>query len=110
MLDVYGTSCPAVRPRWSWRAATGGPRCRRLQGFATPALGAAMLSALILDLLLTLASHLGGADLTVALTVAVGMAAVLAILLPFALLCIRRAQDALSAGRERHGGIVSPQG
>ncbi len=73
-----------------------------------PALGAAMLSALILHLLLTLASYLGGADVAGALTVAVGMAAVLVILFPFAVLCVRRAQDALSAGRERHGGIVSP--
>lgn len=104
MLDVHGTSCPVARLRGPWRTATGGPRHRRLQGFATPALGAAMLSTLILDLLLTLASHLGGADLVGALTVALGMAAVLAILLPFALLCIRRAQGALSAVRERHGG------
>ncbi|MDQ2101572.1 hypothetical protein [Azospirillum isscasi] len=108
MLDVYGTSCPVARPRWPGRAATGGPRDRRLQGFAMPALGAAMLSALILHLLLTFASHLGGADVAGVLTVAVGMAAVLVILLPFALLCVRRAQDALSVGRERRGGIVSP--
>lgn len=69
-----------------------------------PALGAVMLSALILHLLLTLASHLGGADLAGALSVAVGMATVLVILLPFALLCIRRARSALADGQERHGG------
>lgn len=113
MLDVYGTSCPAARPRWPWRTATGRPRDRTpralsLTSVARPALAAVMLSALILHLLLTLASHLGGADMAGALTVAVGMAAVLVMLLPFALLCIRRAQDALSAGRKHRRGIVSP--
>ncbi|NUB07539.1 hypothetical protein FW320_15320 [Azospirillum sp. Vi22] len=110
MLDVYGTSCPAARPRWSWRAATGEPRCRRVQGFAGPALTAVMLSALILHLLLTLAAHLGGADMAGVLAVAVGMAAVLVVLLPFALLCVRRAQEALAAGSDRRGRTASPQG
>ncbi|WP_449225342.1 hypothetical protein [Azospirillum argentinense] len=73
-------------------------------------MAAATLSALILHLLLTLASHLGGADMAGALTVAAGMAVVLAILLPFALLCVRRALDALSAGTERRGRVASPQG
>lgn len=110
MLDVYGTSCPAARPRWSWRATTGETCGRRAPGFVAPALAAATLSALILHLLLTLGAHLGGADMAGALTVAAGMAMVLATLLPFALLSIRRALDALSAGRERGRGMASPQG
>lgn len=110
MLDVYGTSCPAARPRWPWRAATGESRCRRVQGFAVPASAAAMLSALILHLLLTLAAHLGDADVAGVLTVAVGMVAVLVVLLPFALLCIRQAQRALAAGSERRGTMASPPG
>ncbi|WP_188259165.1 hypothetical protein [Azospirillum tabaci] len=69
-----------------------------------------MLSALILHLLLTLAAHLGGADAAGVLTVAAGMAAVLAILLPFTLLCVRRALDALSAGAERRRDVALPQG
>ncbi|MGY0709107.1 hypothetical protein [Azospirillum argentinense] len=110
MLDVYGTSCPAARPRWSWRAATGETRGRRVQGFAAPALAAVMLSALILHLLLTLATYLGGADMAGVLAVAVGMAAVLVVLLPFALLCVRRAQEALAAGSDRRGRTASSQG
>lgn len=110
MLDVYGTSCPAARPRWSWRAATGQSRYRRVQGFAAPAFAAAMLSALILHLLLTLGAHLGGADAAGVLTVAAGMAAVLVVLLPFALLSVRRALDALSAVRTRGRAAASPQG
>ncbi|WP_179134947.1 hypothetical protein [Azospirillum brasilense] len=81
-----------------------------MQGFAVPALGALMLSALILHLLLTLAAHLGGADMAGVLAVALGMVAVLLVLLPFALLCVRRAQDALAAGSERRGRAASPQG
>ncbi|WP_376994892.1 hypothetical protein [Azospirillum himalayense] len=69
-----------------------------------------MVTGLIVHLLLTLGAHLGGADMAGVLTVAVGMAAVLAILLPFALLSIRQALDAVSAGRERRRGMVSPQG
>lgn len=110
MLDVYGTSCPAARPRWSWRAATGESQGRSRQGFAVPALAAASLSALILHLLLTLGAHLGGADAAGVLTVAAGMVAVLATLLPFALLCIRRALDALSAAPERRRGVTAAQG
>ncbi len=116
MLHVAGTSFPPLRspprsppstpPRSPWLppAATTGSRRRLrplLPGCFTPALSATVLTVFILHLLLDLASRLRLADLGGVLSILVGMAAVLVILLPFTLHCARRAQEAWSG---RDGG------
>ncbi len=102
MLDVYGTSCPPPRQRWT-RVARGdgrsdGHAVRRASGFLSPALTATALAAVMLHLLASLAAHLASADAASAVTVLLGMAAVLVTLLPFTLLCARRAGEALRRG------------
>lgn len=95
MLDVYGTSCPSPRQRWTRVARSDARPGRRQPGFLPSALAATALAAMILHLLAELASRLTAttADVASALSVLIGMAAVLAILLPFTVLCARRACD-----------------
>lgn len=98
MLDVYRTSWPPPRQRWirlaRSDARSDGPAARRPSGFLSPALAATALAAVMLHLLASLAAHLASADAASAVTVLLGMAAVLVTLLPFTLLCARRAGEA----------------
>ncbi|MCW2237584.1 uncharacterized membrane protein YhaH (DUF805 family) [Azospirillum canadense] len=75
-----------------------GHAVRRTSGFLSPALTATALAAVMLHLLASLAAHLASADAASAVTVLLGMAAVLVTLLPFTLLCARRAGEALRRG------------
>ena len=99
MLDVHATSFPP-QPRWTRHTRTGGSigakAVRRCTGFVSSALTATVLAALILHLMTVLGGHLVSADAAGAVSVFIGMAAVLVILLPFTILCARRAQAALS--------------
>ena len=108
MLDVHATSYPPRR-RWARHSAAGsatgtvigGGAVRRSLGFVSHALTATVLAALILHLMTVLGGRLASADAAGVVSVIVGMAAVLVILLPFTILCARRAQEALSrAGRD----------
>ncbi len=108
MLDVHATSYPPRR-RWARHsvaesatgAANGARAVRRSLGFVSPALTATVLAALILHLMTVLGGLLASADAAGIVSVLIGMAAVLVILLPFTILCARRAQEALNrAGRD----------
>lgn len=81
MPASLGSACPLKRRSW-----------RRSRGYLSPAVGAALLALLILHLLVRLAARFTESDPVSALSVVVGMAAVLVMLLPFAVLCARRAQ------------------
>lgn len=106
MLDVYGTSCPPSRQRWISVAQTGrrtggwigGPSLRRMAAFASSALTGTVLAAFMLHLLATLAGRLDSVDAAGILAVLIGMAVVLVTLLPFTLLCARRAGEAWRGG------------
>lgn len=109
MLDVHATSYPPRR-RWTRHtgagAATGAAigvaikagAVRRSLGFVSPALTATVLAALILHLMTELGGRLASTDAGGVVSAVIGMAAVLVILLPFTILCARRAQEALSRG------------
>lgn len=96
MLDVYGTPChPPRRDRWTrsvFRSAHG--QCSRTAAYLLPGLTAIVLTALMLHLFVELAFRLSFADPVGAMSVIVGMAAVLVILLPFTVLCAQRAHGA----------------
>lgn len=99
MLDVYGTSCHPPRSRWTRTVARPAVRSShdrrgRVPAYLLPGLTAIVLVALMLHLLVELAFRLSLADPAGAVSVAVGMAAVLVILLPFAVLCAERAHGA----------------
>lgn len=104
MLDVFGpeafeTSSRARRRFWAKPAVASRARKGCLPSYASPAFSATALTALILHLMVDLASRLTLSDPAGMLSALVGMAAVLVTLLPFALLCARRAHAAwLRAG------------
>ena len=95
--NAFGMSCRPPRRRWTRQTPTQTPTQTstggrgRLPAYVAPGLTATVLVALILHLLAELASRLTFGDPAGALSVAVGMAAVLVILLPFTALCARRA-------------------
>jgi len=100
MQDLAGLACAPIRNR-RVRAEPAAER-RRVASFAGPALAATVAAALILHLLAELVSRLPAADPLGALSVLVGMVAVLVTLMPFTVLWARRAQRAWSgAGRSR---------
>jgi len=89
MQDVFGMSC---EPRSTRHPASGGG-CRRFAGVA-PTLAAALTAALILHLLADLASRFDAGDPAGAVSVLLGMAAVLGTLLPFVVLFALHARRA----------------
>jgi len=102
MLDVYGSSCRPRRQGWGrkgwgqqeWTQSGNRRILGRLPSYVSPAFSGTALAALILHLLAELASRLTLSDPAGAVSVLVGMAAVLVILLPFTLLCAKRAHVA----------------
>ncbi|MBP2311195.1 hypothetical protein [Azospirillum soli] len=99
MLDVFGpeafeTSSRARRRRWVKPVGVSRARKVRLPSYASPAFSATALTALILHLMVDLASRLTLSDPAGTLSALVGMGAVLVILLPFAVLCAKRAHAA----------------
>lgn len=103
MLDVFGPdafepdafkmSSRSRRRPWE-KPAAGKLRRGLLPSYASPAFSATALTALMLHLMAELASRLTLSDPVTALSVLVGMAAVLVLLLPFTLLCAKRAHAA----------------
>jgi len=78
----------------------------RLPSYVSSAFSATVLAALILHLLVELASRLTLSDPAGAISVLVGMAAVLVVLLPFAILCAKRAHVAWT--QVEAGGAATP--
>lgn len=107
MQDVFGMSCdprPARLP-----TAPGGAvrRFARRFAYVVPTLAATVVTALILHLLVELGSRLDAGDPGGAVSVLLGVAAVLVTLLPFAVLFTARARRAWLAGMahdDRPGG------
>lgn len=103
MLDVFGpdafepdafeTSSRSRRRSWA-KPAAAKVRKGRLPSYASPAFSATALTALMLHLMVELVSRLTLSDPAAALSVLVGMAAVLVVLMPFTLLCAKRAHAA----------------
>jgi len=106
MLDVFGT--PYEPPRLRWMRP---PRfLGRIPRYMAPALSATVLAALILHLLVELTSRLTSDDPAGTLSVLLGVLAVLVILLPFTILCVRRAQAAwCGADASGKGGPAKPR-
>jgi len=111
MLDVYGPDSfeRSCRPgRQGWTRCDGNRRIMgRLPSYVSPAFSATALAALILHLLVELASRLTFSDPVGAVSVLVGMAAVLVVLLPFTILCVKRAHVAWN--HTETGGTAKPR-
>ncbi|MBP2297925.1 hypothetical protein [Azospirillum picis] len=115
MREVAGMPYPAVRSNWgsgvSDDALSGAPVRRGWPGLLGPVaavvtsvFAATLLAALILHLLVGLAVRLPASDPLGALSVLGGMLVVLATLMPFALLWVRRAHGAWTALQAAPGG------
>lgn len=109
MRDVFAMSCeprPARFPAThggSHRHGHGGPR---RHGYVASTLAATVIAALILHLMTELLGRLDSADPAEMLSVLLGMAAVLATLLPFAVLFARRARTAWLASMPPEAGAA----
>jgi len=102
MQDVFGMSCDPRPARYP--ATSGG--VRRF-GYLAPTMVATVIAALILHLMVELGSRFDADDPAGALSVLLGMAAVLVTLAPFAILFALRARRAWLAGMTPDG---RPQG
>lgn len=94
MQDVFGMSCEprsTRRPATNHPALSGGPR---RFAYVAPTLAATVFTALILHLLVDLASRFDAGDPVGAVSVLLGAAAVLVTLMPFAVLFALRARRA----------------
>lgn len=97
MQDVFGMSC---EPRSTRRPATNHPASNggsRRFAYVGPTLAATVFAALILHLLVELASRFDSGDPGGAVSVLLGAAAVLVTLMPFAVLFALRARRAWRA-------------
>lgn len=103
MQDVFGMSCEPRSTRYpasNHPALSGGPR---RFAYVAPTLAATVFAALILHLLVDLASRFDAGDPGGAVSVLLGVAAVLVTLMPFAVLFALRARRAWRAAMTPDG-------